>query len=218
MIHGVEVDDPYRWLEDGQSAETIAWAAEQNARTRTQLDAVPSRDAFHARLTELFRAGTSGAPRIEGGRLFSLDRWGDHDQAVLCVRPLEADSPPAPTVVIDSSGQSGDATTAIDWFHPSRDGRFVAYGTSASGDERSTLRIIDVESGDHLRSGRMGVESSLRGHGGLLAWGARPIAEATIEAIDRLDVLAENANAAAARWPTQQGPDRLIEAILNTLE
>ena len=50
------------------------------------------------------------------------------------------------------------------------------------------------------------------------SWDARPIAEATIEAIDRLDVLAENANAAAARWPTQQGPDRLIEAILNTLE
>jgi len=69
---------------------------------------------------------------------------------VLCVRPLEADAPPEPTVLIDASARSGDDTTAIDWFHPSRDGRFVAYGTSASGDERSTLRIIDVESGEHL--------------------------------------------------------------------
>ena len=52
--------------------------------------------------------------------------------------------------MIDPAARSGDATSAIDWFHPSRDGRYVAYGTSASGDERSTLRIIDVETGDHL--------------------------------------------------------------------
>jgi glycosyltransferase involved in cell wall biosynthesis len=50
------------------------------------------------------------------------------------------------------------------------------------------------------------------------SWDVRSISEATIEAIDRLDVLAENANAAAARWSSQQGPDRLIETILNTLE
>ena len=69
---------------------------------------------------------------------------------MLCVRPLYAASTPAPTIVIDPAAATDDATTAIDWFHPSRDGRFIAYGTSASGDERSTLRIVDVESGDHL--------------------------------------------------------------------
>jgi prolyl oligopeptidase len=150
LIHGVEVLDPYRWLEDGSSPATIAWAAEQNARTRAALDAIPSRPRLHARLTELFRAGTSGAPRIESGRLFSLDRWGDHDQAVLCVRPLDGASAPAATVVIDPATLVDDETTAIDWFHPSRDGRLVAYGMSASGDERSTLRIVDTLTGEHL--------------------------------------------------------------------
>jgi prolyl oligopeptidase len=150
VVHGVEVSDPYRWLEDGSSPETIAWAAEQNARTRTALDAIPSRPRLHARLTELFRAGTSGAPRIEGGRLFSLDRWGEYDQAVLCVRPLDGPGAGDATVVIDPAVLLGDATGAIDWFHPSRDGQLVAYGTSASGDERSTLRIIDTRTGEHL--------------------------------------------------------------------
>ncbi|MEY2459749.1 MAG: prolyl oligopeptidase [Acidimicrobiaceae bacterium] len=108
------------------------------------------RARLHDRLSELFRAGTSGAPRIEGGRLFSVDRWGDHDQAVLCVRTLDGSSVPEPRVVIDPALMVDDETAAIDWFHPSRDGRLVAYGMSASGDERSTLRVIDTESGRHL--------------------------------------------------------------------
>jgi len=150
VVHGVEIVDPYRWLEDGSSSETIAWAAAQNALTRAALDPLPSRARLHERLTDLFRAGTAGSPRIEGGRLFSLDRWGDHDQAVLCVRTLAGTAAPEPSIVIDPAALVDDETTAIDWFHPSRDGRLVAYGTSASGDERSTLRIIDTHTGEHL--------------------------------------------------------------------
>src|SRR5205814_9302106 len=131
VIHGVEVHDPYRWLEDGSSAETKAWADLQNARARDVFDALPSRARLHARLTELFAAGVSGAPRITGDLVWSLDRWGAHDQAVLVVRPLDGDSPHDPRVVVDPLA-GGDATVAIDWYHPSLDGRFVAYGTSAA--------------------------------------------------------------------------------------
>jgi len=108
VLHGVEVADPYRWLEDGSSAETIAWAAQQTARTRAALDGLPSRPELHARLTELYRAGVSSAPSVEAGRLFSLDRWGDHDQAVLCVRPLDGDAAPVSKVVIDPAVMLGD--------------------------------------------------------------------------------------------------------------
>ncbi len=109
-----------------------------------------SRPRLHARLTELFRAGTSSAPVIEAGQVFSLDRWGHHDRAVLCVRPLDGDGPQEPTVVLDPMTVVADETAAIDWFHPSRDGSLVAYGVSASGDERSTLRVLDLRTGEHL--------------------------------------------------------------------
>ncbi|MEY2422251.1 MAG: prolyl oligopeptidase [Acidimicrobiaceae bacterium] len=66
------------------------------------------------------------------------------------MRPIDGSAAPEPTVLIDPAGLLGDETTAIDWFHPSRDGRLVAYGTSASGDERSTLRILDTRTGEHL--------------------------------------------------------------------
>lgn len=145
VIHGVEVHDPYRWLEDGDSPETRAWAEAQNARARAEL-ASPTREHLHHRLTELWAAGTAGAPRVRGTTVFSLDRWGEHDQAVLVTRPL-TDGPHPPTVVLDPAAAADDPTTAIDWYQPSWDGRLVAYGLSAGGDERSTLRVRDVGTG-----------------------------------------------------------------------
>jgi prolyl oligopeptidase len=69
---------------------------------------------------------------------------------VLCVRPLGGDGPYEPNVVLDPMTVMHDETAAIDWFHPSRDGTLVAYGLSASGDERSTLRVLDLRTGENL--------------------------------------------------------------------
>jgi len=66
------------------------------------------------------------------------------------VRPLDGSTAPDAAVVIDPAERGADETAAIDWFHPSHDGRLVAYGMSASGDERSTLRIVDTQTGEHL--------------------------------------------------------------------
>src|SRR5213079_2155762 len=113
--------------EDGTSEATRTWADAQNRATRDVLDSLPQRSRLHARLTSLYAAGVAGAPRIEADLVWSLDRWEGHDQAAL----------------------TSDDTAAIDWYHPSRDGRLVAYGTSAGGDERSTLRVLDVTTGEH---------------------------------------------------------------------
>jgi prolyl oligopeptidase len=152
VIHGVDVHDPYRWLEDGDAPETAEWTAAQNSRTRAVLDARPDRDELHRRATAALQAGASAAPRVAGPWVFSLDRWGDLDQAVLVVRPRDdaAAAIGEPRVLVDPHARTGDATAAIDWFHPSRDGRLLAYGVSAGGNERSTLHIVDVDSGEHL--------------------------------------------------------------------
>ncbi len=148
VLHGVEVPDPYRWLET-ESPETDAWVAAQNERTSAVLDALPDRPRLHASLTRLLRSGSSVACRVAGTRVFSLERWGNHDQAVLVVRTDR--KPGKAKTVIDPSELTGDATAAIDWYHPSPDGRLVAYGMSVGGDERSTLYLFDVEAGVHTR-------------------------------------------------------------------
>ncbi len=150
VVHGVEVPDPYRWLEDADSPDTQAWVAAGNARTRAVLDADPGRQALVERYTALFAAGTAGAPSVRGGRLFSVDRWGEREQAVLVVRDAHGDRVPPARTLIDPHDITGDATAALDWYAPSVDGRLVAYGISTGGDERSTLGIVDAATGERL--------------------------------------------------------------------
>ena len=148
VLHDVEVPDPFRWLEAGDDPATRAWVGAQNDHTRAVLDALPGREAILGRLTGLLRTGSSVACAVAGERVFSLERWGHHDQAVLVVR--SALRPGMARSLVDPVAVGGDSTAAIDWYHPSPDGRLVAYGLSTNGDERSTLRVLDVGSGGHL--------------------------------------------------------------------
>src|ERR671915_670180 len=69
-VHGTEVHDPYRWLEDGSSSEVQAWAKDQNAVTRHQLDGLAGRDWLAKRLREVFYVDATGVPHRAGSRLF----------------------------------------------------------------------------------------------------------------------------------------------------
>ncbi|HYS77790.1 MAG TPA: S9 family peptidase, partial [Candidatus Dormibacteraeota bacterium] len=141
-LYGVKVPDPYRWLEDGRSDEVRRWVEEQNGYTRALLDARPGRDALRARLTQLLSIGTVSAPTPRGGRYFYTRREGTENQPILYVRDgLKGKD----RVLVDPNNLSADGTAAIDWWYPSRDGALVAYGVSTSGDEKSTLRVIDVK-------------------------------------------------------------------------
>jgi prolyl oligopeptidase len=145
LLHGVDVPDPYRWLEDDGDPAVAAWCDAQNERTRAVIDALPSRERWHARLVELLRAGQSAAPAARGERTFSLDRWGDHDQAVLVAR--DGIDQATGTVLLDPAELLGDATATIDWYVPDREGRRLAVGLSTGGSEQSVLRVLDVASG-----------------------------------------------------------------------
>ena len=146
-LHGVEIRDPYRWLEDSQSAETRAWTDAQNARTAAVLGAAPGRAALEARLRDLLAVGSVASPELRGDRLFYLKREGDQDQPILYTREGPAGDERA---LVDPATLGGDGLTALDWWYPSPDGHHLAYGTSRNGDEWSTLRVLDVGSGtDH---------------------------------------------------------------------
>ena len=149
VLHGVAVPDPYRWLEDGESEETVAWAAAQNARTRTVLDAVPARAPLHKKLLDLLAVGSVSTPTVAGNRVFTLEREGDQDQAVVVMRSADDPSEP-PRVVVDPHGQAADHAAAIDWFSPSPDGRLLAYGVSQAGSEHGVLRILDIDRNELL--------------------------------------------------------------------
>jgi prolyl oligopeptidase len=147
MLHGVEVADPYRWLEETGDPDVQRWTGEQNAATRCALGAVAFSDRVCRRLDELLQVGLLEVPRVATGAAFFLRREPDQDQSVLYLR--EPGSFEDRTLV-DPNALARDHLVTIDWFFPSADARYVAYGLSRAGDELSTLHIADVASGDVL--------------------------------------------------------------------
>jgi len=144
--HGERIVDPYRWLE-GSSERIREWTDAQNARTHSVLAAIPSRAAFASRLRELLAVGSLTTPRPAGPWIFHTRREGGQKQAVLYVRRGIAG---ADRALIDPNALDEQGLVTLDWYYPSPDGRFVAYGLSRGGDELSTLRCVEVETGRAL--------------------------------------------------------------------
>jgi prolyl oligopeptidase len=150
-LHGLEVRDPYRWLENGDVAEVKAWTEAQNRYLRERLDAVPGRKWLEERLWRWQETGSLGSPVVRGQgrhtRLFYTRREGKQNQPVLYVRQGANGKD---RVLVDVNLMAADGTLALDWWYPSEDGNLVAYGISSSGDEDSTLRVRAVATGRDL--------------------------------------------------------------------
>jgi prolyl oligopeptidase len=143
-LHGVEVADPYRWLEDGGSPEVRDWTEKQNACTRSLLDALPARDRIQTRLGALLEIGSLATPVPVKGRYFYTRRDGQQNQPILYVRE---DAARKDRILLDPNQLAADGSVAIDWWYPSRDGKLLAYGLSKDGTEQSTLYLLEVATG-----------------------------------------------------------------------
>lgn len=146
-VQGVKIADPYRWLEDGNSAETQQFTRDELAYTRTLLDKQPQMQHIKARLEELLTIGSIGTPSVRGKYYFHTQRDGKQNQPLLYVRESVTGKD---RVLLDPNTLSADGTVALDWWHPSPDGKYVAYGTSPGGSEISTLYLIETATGKLL--------------------------------------------------------------------
>src|SRR5271154_887497 len=150
-VHGHKIVDPYRYLENANDPDTKLYVEQELSYTRSILDSLPGRDKINARLSQLIAIGTVGAPQMGGKYYFHTRRDGDQDQPVLYVREGVNGAPNSKDrVLVDVNKMAADATIALDWWYASEDGKFVAYGTSASGSEQSTLHIVETATGKSL--------------------------------------------------------------------
>ncbi len=148
-LHGVTVEDPFRWLETGDAPDVQQWVSEQNRVTRSALDASPARREWHERLVALMGLPVVGDVKVVGDVLVLTERDAGAQQARLLVRPI-ADPSADVTVLADPALGADDDARAIDWFHPSPDAALVAYGVSEGGTENSTLRVVRSADATHL--------------------------------------------------------------------
>ena len=143
---GVRVRDPYRWLEDAASEETIAWVDAQNAITRSYLDG-PVRDSLIARLTQLYDFPRTGVPFRRGRRYFYTHNTGLQDQPVLYVQEgLDGER----RVLIDPNAMNAERPVALTALGVNEDGTLAAYGLSHSGSDRQEIFLRDVTTGVDL--------------------------------------------------------------------
>ena len=147
VYHGVEIVDPYRWLEDVNDPAVRTWALADEA-TRSILDKDPGRLALVETLKKLHDYQTTSAPTVRGERFFFTRREGLKNQPVVYVREGRPDA--EPRVLLDPNTFSPDGTVALDWMFPSPDGSLLAYGASPNGSEMSTLKILEVATGRPL--------------------------------------------------------------------
>jgi prolyl oligopeptidase len=151
-LHGVEVTDPYRWLEDQQSAETRAWIDAQKAYAETIVGESPERQRFRARLEELLRYDEVGTPRKGGDfEYFTLRRARD-ELPIIYRRPAPKEGElrridPAGDfeVVLDPHPMSADKTTRVDILSVSPDGKLLVYGVRDGGEDEIEIRVRDVD-------------------------------------------------------------------------
>jgi len=168
---GVKVDDPYQWLEDDQNPDVKAWSDAQNQRTRAYLDKLPDRARIEKQLTEWY-AKTS--PSYSGlvsrpGILFAL-KFQPPKQQPMLITLASADDLKSEKMVLDPNALDPKGTTAIDWFVPSRDGKYVAISISKGGSEDGTLHIYEAATGKALPDTISHVQYPTAG--GSAAWNA----------------------------------------------
>jgi prolyl oligopeptidase len=142
---GTTVADPYRWLEDGDDPEVVAWLQAQAAHTREHLDALPGRAQIVAALDRAVRLPHSGLPLRRGPHWFRTSNDGTQQQDVLLV----ADEPyGSARVLLDPTEVDPAGSTSLAAVRPSPDGSLVAYSWSEAGSDWRTWRVRDTATGE----------------------------------------------------------------------
>ncbi len=139
--HGVQVKDPYRWLEDDRSDETAEWVKAQNKVTFGYLDKIPSRDRIKERLEELWNYEKFSAPFKRGGYTYFYKNDGLQNQYVV-YRQKEGGEP---EIFLDPNQFSEDGTTSLAGLSFTDDGSLAAYAISEGGSDWRKIIVLNAE-------------------------------------------------------------------------
>jgi prolyl oligopeptidase len=143
VVHGVEITDPYRWLEDQNSPRTRRWLEEQDTYSHAYFAAIPDRERIRVRVRELLsHKEVISEPWNVGNRYFFLKREEDREQPVIVMRDGLFG---AETALVDPAQRENGNSLAVSIAAISVDGRFLAYSVRQGGTDHSSLEIFDVE-------------------------------------------------------------------------
>ena len=138
----IEVDDPYRWLENDNSPLVKEWIKAQNKLTYSYLKQIPQREILKNRLEELWNYEKIGTPFKEGEYTYFYKNDGLQNQYVLCRKKSEEEEE---EVFIDPNKFSEDGTVSLSGTYFSEDGSLLAYSISEGGSDWRKVIVIETE-------------------------------------------------------------------------
>jgi prolyl oligopeptidase len=167
----VTVEDPYQWLEEDNDSQVKSWSDAQNRRTKQYLDQLPDRATIEKQLTEWYaKTSPSYSSLVSRPGLLFVMKFQPPKQQPLLVTLTSADDLKSEKVVLDPNVLDAKGTTAIDWFVPSLDGKYVAVSLSEGGSEDGTLHFYETATGKALPDTIAHVQYPTAG--GSAAWNA----------------------------------------------
>jgi prolyl oligopeptidase len=143
-LHGVQVADPYRWLEDASTDEVKKWAADEDGFARANLAKLPGRDELAARMKELFYIERASTPRHYGNRWFYGRRDAGKEKEAIYWREGHDG---AEKVILDPASWSSDGSVSLGTWSVSWDGKKLAYSVKGNNSDEATLYVMDVATG-----------------------------------------------------------------------
>lgn len=141
---GIDVKDPYRWLEDDRSSETENWVKAQNKTTYSYLDNIPFRDKLKERLSEIWNYEKVGAPFTQGDYTYYSKNDGLQNQSVIYRKKGDNE----PEVFLDPNTFSEDGTISLGSLSFSKNGKILAYSISEGGSDWRKVLIMNTETKD----------------------------------------------------------------------
>ncbi len=146
-MHGVQVADPYRWLEDSQNPQTHAWITAEQAYTESLLTSRPEMEGLRRDVHALADLEEAQRVLFRHGRYFILKREPGHAIAALYLRDGEAGRE---KLLIDPAGWSRDQTDTLDLLNVSEDGKLLVYGVRRGGRDQLSIHFYDVDTAQDL--------------------------------------------------------------------
>lgn len=175
-FHGTKVADPYRWMEQTDSQETVSWIEAENKLTESYMDSIPQRAKIKARLTELWNYERFSSPSKIGNFYIYSKNDGLQNQSVL-YKASSIDDPGS--VFFDPNKLSADGTAALNGSSFTDDGKLWAYGVAVAGSDRTEWHVMDVATGkllpDTLAPNRQGGVTWLKDNSGFYYSGYKPV-------------------------------------------
>ncbi|MGB3607979.1 prolyl oligopeptidase family serine peptidase [Psychroserpens sp.] len=141
---GTEVKDPYRWLEDDRSEETMSWVKDQNKTTQNYLQNIPYREELKERLSKLWNYEKVGSPYKEGDFTYYSKNDGLQDQYVI-YRYKTGEDPSTAQVFLDPNTFTEDGTISLGGMSFSEDGKTLAYAISEGGSDWRKILVMNAE-------------------------------------------------------------------------